>query len=76
MLLGVPLASGIALGALLNHSGLVRAGRVADPLSVSPPFGGLLALCLACATLSAVMINTATAGFMLPLAVLRAMGTP
>jgi sodium-dependent dicarboxylate transporter 2/3/5 len=62
------IAGGIALGALLDESGLVRAGAAHVPLSGLPPSGRLLTLCFASALLSAVMSNTATAAFLVPLA--------
>ena len=62
------IAGGIALGALLDASGLVRAGAAHVPLADAPPFARLLALCLVSALLSAVMSNTATAAFLVPLA--------
>ena len=61
------IAGGIALGALLDESGLVRAGAAHVPLSGMPPFARLLTLCLVSALLSAIMSNTATAAFMIPL---------
>ena len=62
------IAGGIALGALLDQSGLVRAGAAHIPLDGVPPYVRLLVLCLASALLSAVMSNTATAAFLVPLA--------
>ena len=62
------IAGGIALGALLDASGLVRTGAAHVPLAGAPPFVRLLALCLVSALLSAVMSNTATAAFLVPLA--------
>jgi sodium-dependent dicarboxylate transporter 2/3/5 len=62
------IAGGIALGALLDASGLVRVGAAYVPLAGAPPFVRLLALCLVSALLSAVMSNTATAAFLVPLA--------
>ena len=62
------IAGGIALGALLEESGLVRVGAAYVPLDSVPPFVRLLALCLVSALLSAVMSNTATAAFLVPLA--------
>ena len=64
----VLIAGGIALGTLLERSGLVAllAERLAlDRLS---PTVALLALCLVCALASALMSNTATATFLIPLA--------
>ena len=63
------IAGGIALGSLLDESGLVRAAASYVPLAGAPPFARLLTLCLAGAMLSAVMSNTATAAFLVPLAV-------
>lgn len=40
----LPIVGGIALGALLDESGLVRAGAARIPLSDLPPFARLLAL--------------------------------
>jgi sodium-dependent dicarboxylate transporter 2/3/5 len=62
------IAGGIALGALLDASGLVREGAAHVPLASVPPVVRLLALCLVSALLSAVMSNTATAAFLVPLA--------
>ncbi len=62
------IAGGIALGALLETSGLVRAGAAYIPLDGVPPYVRLLALCFASALLSAVMSNTATAAFLVPIA--------
>jgi sodium-dependent dicarboxylate transporter 2/3/5 len=61
------IGGGIALGALLEQSGLVRAGAAHVPLDGAPPFLRLLALCVVSALLSAVMSNTATAAFLVPL---------
>ncbi len=62
------IAGGIALGALLEQSGLVRSGAAFVPLNDVSPFVRLLLLCLASAFLSAIMSNTATAAFLIPLA--------
>ena len=62
------IAGGIALGALLDQSGLVREGASHIHFAGVPPFLGLFGLCLASALLSAVMSNTATAAFLVPLA--------
>ncbi len=62
------IAGGIALGALLERSGLVRVGATYVPLGGLPPFLSLLLLCLISALLSAVMSNTATAALLIPLA--------
>jgi sodium-dependent dicarboxylate transporter 2/3/5 len=62
------IAGGIALGALLEQSGLVRSAAAYLPLASAPPVVRLLALCVVSASLSAVMSNTATAAFLIPLA--------
>jgi solute carrier family 13 (sodium-dependent dicarboxylate transporter), member 2/3/5 len=62
------IAGGIALGALLQESGLVRAGAARVPLSDVSPFLRVLTLSLLSALLSAVMSNTATAALLVPLA--------
>ena len=62
------IAGGIALGALLDESGLARAGAAYIPFDRLAPFVRVLLLCLASALLSAVMSNTATAAFLVPLA--------
>jgi sodium-dependent dicarboxylate transporter 2/3/5 len=62
------IAGGIALGALLDESGLVQAGASYIPFATVPPFVRLLTLCFVSAMLSAVMSNTATAAFLVPLA--------
>ncbi len=62
------IAGGIALGALLDESGLVRAGASYIPLASATPFVRIFAICLVSASLSAVMSNTATAAFLVPLA--------
>jgi len=64
----VLIAGGIALGALLDRSGLVRVLAAWLPLDDVPPVVRLLLLCLACALLSALMSNTGTASFLIPLA--------
>lgn len=62
------IAGGIALGRLLDASGLVRIAAAQLPLAGVPALLRLLALTLVGATLSAVMSNTATAAFLIPLA--------
>ena len=61
-------AGGIGLGGLLEQSGLVADLAAQLPLATIPPVVRLLALCLASATLSALMSNTATAALLIPLA--------
>lgn len=63
------IAGGIALGALIEQTGLVRAGAEYIPFGNVSPFLRLLVLCLVGALLSAVMSNTATAAFLVPLAI-------
>ena len=62
------IAGGIALGALLDRSGLMEviAGRI--PLDSAPPTLRILALCLLSATLASLMSNTGTATVLIPLA--------
>ena len=62
------IAGGIALGALLDRSGLVRVLAERLPLDAAPSVVRLLLLCLTCALLSALMSNTGTASFLIPLA--------
>ena len=62
------IAGGIALGTLVDRSGAVRLLATSLPLDVVPHFVTLLGLCLVCATLSALMSNTATATLLIPLA--------
>lgn len=62
------IAGGIALGSLLDESGLVRSSASHVPFDALPPFVRLLGLCIVSALLSAVMSNTATAAFLIPLA--------
>jgi sodium-dependent dicarboxylate transporter 2/3/5 len=64
----VLIAGGIALGALLERSGLVRELAAQLPIEGAPPVARLLLLCLTCALLSALMSNTGTASFLVPLA--------
>lgn len=62
------IAGGIALGRLLDASGLVRMAAAQLPLDGVAPALRLFAFTLVGATLSAVMSNTATAAFLVPLA--------
>ena len=64
----VLIAGGIALGALLDHSGLMRQVTERLPLAAAPPTLRILALCLLSAFLSALMSNTGTATLLVPLA--------
>jgi sodium-dependent dicarboxylate transporter 2/3/5 len=64
----VLIAGGIALGALLEASGLVDAAASRLPFDTMAPVFRLLMLCLVSALLSALMSNTATATFLIPLA--------
>ncbi len=61
-------AGGIGVGALLEQSGLVADLASRLPLATAHPTLRLLVLCLASATLSALMSNTATAALLIPLA--------
>jgi len=61
-------AGGIGLGALLDRSGIVADVATALPLTNVPVTMRLLGLCLLGATLSALMSNTGTAAFLIPLA--------
>ncbi len=65
----VLIAGGIALGALMDRSGLMLqlAGQL--PFASAPPTLRLLGLCLLSASLSALMSNTGTATLLVPLAV-------
>jgi sodium-dependent dicarboxylate transporter 2/3/5 len=62
------IAGGIALGTLLQESGLVAAAAERLPVATGTPTTRVLVLCLASAVLSALMSNTATATFLIPLA--------
>ena len=62
------IAGGIALGTLLERSGLVALAAERLPVAGDAPTLRLLALCLVSAVLSALMSNTATATFLIPLA--------
>ncbi len=64
----VLIAGGIGLGALLDHSGLMRQLAERLPFASASPTLRLLALCLLSASLSAVMSNTGTATLLVPLA--------
>jgi sodium-dependent dicarboxylate transporter 2/3/5 len=65
----VLIAGGIALGALLDRSGLMRLLAEELPLAAAHPTVRILALCLLSASLSALMSNTGTATLLVPLAV-------
>jgi sodium-dependent dicarboxylate transporter 2/3/5 len=71
----VLIAGGIALGALLDHSGLIRGMAERLPLAAAPPTLRILGLCLLSALLSALMSNTGTATLLVPLA-LAVSGAP
>jgi solute carrier family 13 (sodium-dependent dicarboxylate transporter), member 2/3/5 len=62
------IAGGIALGRLLEQSGVVNAAADIVPWADMPRFWRLLILCVASATLSALMSNTATVTMLIPLA--------
>lgn len=64
----VLIAGGIALGTLLERSGLVTVLAEHLALDRLPTTVALLVLCLVCALASALMSNTATATFLIPLA--------
>lgn len=64
----VLIAGGIALGTLLERSGLVEAAAQRLPLHGLPAVARLFILCLVAAMLSALMSNTATATFIIPVA--------
>ena len=61
------IAGGIGLGNLLEQSGLVKAAAQAVPWAQASPFVRILVLCFSSAILSALMSNTATATFLIPL---------
>jgi sodium-dependent dicarboxylate transporter 2/3/5 len=71
----VLIAGGIALGALLDRSGLMRLMAEQLPLATAPPTLRILALCLMSAFLAALMSNTGTATLLVPLA-LAVSGAP
>ena len=62
------IAGGIALGALLDRSGLLEIVARRLPLGSAPPALRTLALCLLAATLASLMSNTGTATVLIPLA--------
>ena len=64
----VLIAGGIALGALLDRSGLMRELAERLPFASAPPTLRILGLCLLSASLSALMSNTGTATLLVPLA--------
>lgn len=64
----VLIAGGIALGALLDRSGLMREVAEQLPFASAPPMLRILGLCLLSASLSALMSNTGTATLLVPLA--------
>lgn len=64
----VLIAGGIALGALLDRSGLMRQLAEHPPFASAPPMLRLLTLCLLSAFLSSLMSNTGTATLLVPLA--------
>jgi sodium-dependent dicarboxylate transporter 2/3/5 len=62
------IAGGITLGRLLEQSAIVASIATNVPFSDLNPIFGLFLLCLASATLSALMSNTATVVMLIPLA--------
>lgn len=64
----VLIAGGIALGALLEQSGIVTIATERMPFDEVGPVLRLLVLCLISALLSALMSNTAAATFLIPVA--------
>ena len=64
----VLIAGGIALGNLLEKSGLVRSVAALVPWAETPYLIRIFLLCFASALLSALMSNTATATMLIPLA--------
>jgi sodium-dependent dicarboxylate transporter 2/3/5 len=64
----VLIAGGIALGALLDRSGLMRQMAERLPFASAPPTLRLLTLCLLSAFLSSLMSNTGAATLLVPLA--------
>ena len=64
----VLIAGGIALGSLLEQSGIVAIATQQMPFDDLGPVPGLLVLCLISAFLSALMSNTAAATFLIPVA--------
>lgn len=65
----VLIAGGIALGGLLDRSGLMRLLAESLPVHGAPETVRILVLCLVSATLAALMSNTGTATILVPLAV-------
>jgi sodium-dependent dicarboxylate transporter 2/3/5 len=63
------IAGGIAVGALLDRSGLMERIAANLPLDSAPPTLRILVLCLLAATLASLMSNTGTATVLIPLAV-------
>jgi sodium-dependent dicarboxylate transporter 2/3/5 len=64
----VLIAGGIALGNLLEQSGVVRVAGAAMPWQEIPHVARLFMLCLSAALLSALMSNTAAVTMLIPLA--------
>lgn len=64
----VLIAGGIALGNLLEQSGVIRFASAAMPWQEVSPLVRLFALCFASALLSALMSNTAAVTMLIPLA--------
>ncbi len=64
----VLIAGGIALGNLLEQSGVIRIAEAAMPWQEIPHIARLFMLCLAAALLSALMSNTAAVTMLIPLA--------
>lgn len=62
------IAGGIALGNLLEQSGVIRVAGAAMPWQEVPPVVRLFSLCFATALLSALMSNTAAVTILIPLA--------
>ncbi len=64
----VLIAGGIALGNLLEQSGVIRVAGAVMPWQEVPPVVRLFTLCFATALLSALMSNTAAVTMLIPLA--------
>jgi sodium-dependent dicarboxylate transporter 2/3/5 len=64
----VLIAGGIALGNLLEQSGVIRVAGAGMPWQEVPPVVRLFILCFASALLSALMSNTAAVTMLIPLA--------
>ncbi len=64
----VLIAGGIALGNLLEQSGVIRVAGAVMPWQEVPPVVRLFTLCFASALLSALMSNTAAVTMLIPLA--------